>query len=559
MRLKKINLINFGPFKQYEVPFVVDHDAVLLLTGKNNEGKSNIIFALKLLNSALKSIGKSSHRIILDDEEFFRLPQQDVANILIGRMLHNYLGSSAEIRAQFSDNISVFVYLDENRDIIYADYDGHLPRNTDSMFGFVPPLGPLAEEEERLTLAHLRRSISTSLSPRHLRNHFAQILTREEFSLVQRIIRHSWQSVELLDFEYHPEDNTYKCFYREGRFDREIAWAGQGLQVWFQIISHLVRLRHSSILILDEPEINLHPEKQNDLVRILRDYYNGTILIATHSVELMNNVSVSHIIHVQKASKKPKIKTTDNRANLELVRSQIGSNFNLVASQFEAFELIIFTEDTFDFEIIDKIAKKIGIKRRAFNIPLHGFSEYRKAIYWCDAYNILIGRQIPYTVLLDRDYYPEDYLCNIKSELEKHQIMTEFTPGKEIENCFLEPRVLQILFTERTKEFDEFWENLFESEYLDCYGSFLTLHEKFLEKNLDTKTITKKYTPHFKQTWDNKEGRYNLIAGKKALSHVKQFYREQFHKNLSLELLIDALTMAYENEIRQFINKIYQI
>jgi len=38
------------------------------------------------------------------------------------------------------------------------------------------------------------------------------------------------------------------------------------------------------------------------------------------------------------------------------VRSQIGSNFNLVASQFEEFDVIIFTEDTLDFNIISQIA-----------------------------------------------------------------------------------------------------------------------------------------------------------------------------------------------------------
>src|SRR4030095_4827251 len=136
--------------------------------------------------------------------------------------------------------------------------------------------------------------------------------------MVQRIIASTWPSIELLDWERDFQDNSLKCFFKEDRIDREISWAGQGLQVWFQIATHLVRLRSSSMIVLDEPEINLHPEKQNDLIRLLSDHHSGNALVATHSVELMNNVSVSHIFHVRKKEASPAIKSTKNRAALEL-------------------------------------------------------------------------------------------------------------------------------------------------------------------------------------------------------------------------------------------------
>ena len=66
---------------------------------------------------------------------------------------------------------------------------------------------------------------------------------------------------------------------------------------------------------------------------------------------------ISHIINVQKSQRKPKIKTTTDRTFLEIVRSQIGSNFNFIASQFEEVDIILFTEDIDDFFIIDKLAQ----------------------------------------------------------------------------------------------------------------------------------------------------------------------------------------------------------
>ncbi len=331
MKLIKIKLENFGPFRSYEIPFSQGEHDCFLLTGKNNEGKSIIILALKLLSTALKSIGRTRYRRVIGYDTYYDLQRTDLQNINIGRLIHNYEADRATIEAIFDSGLSVTIVLDAVNDYVYADFIGDIINATD-IFGIIPPLGPLAENEEYLSRKHVLSSIDTNLAPRHLRNHLAQIITDEEFAMVQEIIAASWPPIELLHYERDIRDNTLKCFYKENRIDREISWAGQGLQVWFQIVTHFVRLRKTSIIVLDEPEVNLHPEKQNDLIRLLREYHAGSVIIATHSVELMNNVNVSHIIHVQKAKKRPIVKSTNERASLEIIRSQIGSNFNLIAS-----------------------------------------------------------------------------------------------------------------------------------------------------------------------------------------------------------------------------------
>jgi len=245
-------------------------------------------------------------------------------------MVHNYSDYIAEIEADFENNFQLKVYIDPSVDKIYCDYDGKIEKDFENIFGFIPPLGPIAEKENLIkNLPYLNANLKTSLAARHFRNHIAQNITNEDFEIIKQIIKNSWKGIELVDFNVdHFNENRISCFFKENGFEREISWAGQGLQVWFQIITHLVRLKSSSILILDEPEINLHPEKQNDLIRIIRQYFGGSIIIATHSVELMNNVNISHIIHVRKTHRKPKIKLTTDKKNLEQIRSHIGSNFN---------------------------------------------------------------------------------------------------------------------------------------------------------------------------------------------------------------------------------------
>jgi predicted ATPase len=561
VRIKELILKDFGPFKNYRISFIEQNEVCVLLTGKNNEGKSNIINSLKLLNAATRVINKTKQEISINGNYYYKLLRQDTEGILIGRMIHNYSKNTAQIIGIFHDHFKIKVYLDPKNEIIYAENEGRLPSDVQNIFGFIPPLGLLSENEDIVSKeSYLRASIDTSLAPRHLRNHFCQVLSEEEFDLVKHLIKKSWRGIELLNFEVDYRQGKIYCYYKEERVEREISWAGQGLQVWFQIVTHLVRLRNSSILILDEPEINLHPEKQNDLIRLLKDYFTGSVVIATHSVEIMNNVSVSHIINIQKKCNEPKIKSAKDRSYLNFVRSQIGSNFNLIASQFEEFDVIIFTEDIFDYSIIQQVADNFKIRKKAFNIPIHGFSEYQKCIHYKKAYELLIGKKIDYTSLLDRDYYPEEYLSAVRSRLVSEGIRVVFTPGKEIENLFLSDCVLNKLIPAAfSKDFRLVWENIFSSHRLDCYGSFLALHKQFLDRKLDIKTVTTKYSIIFDNCWTNFSRRHKIIDGKEALKTVRGFYRTRMHTNLTQAMLIDKLTGAGDQDVERFIEEIYHI
>lgn len=561
MRIKQLTLRDFGPFKRYKISFGDEEEVCLLLTGRNNEGKSSLINALKLLNAATRVINKKKQEIRIEGDCYYKLLQQDTEHLLIGRFIHNYSDNIAQVTGSFQNRFIINVYLNPHENIIYSDFDGPIPADVQSIFGFIPPLGLISENEDIIThLAYLKASIDTSLSPRHLRNHFYQILSDDEFDLVKHIIKKSWSGIELLNYEIDQQQGKVYCYYKEDRVDREISWAGQGLQVWFQIITHLVRLRNASILILDEPEINLHPEKQNDLIRILKDYYQGSIIIATHSVELMNNVSVSHIINVQKKHSEPKLKSTDDRMFLNRVRSQIGSNFNLIASQFEDFDLIVFTEDSSDFKLIQMIGEAYKLKCRAFNIPIHGFSEYRKCLPFKDAYSLLIGKSINYTAVLDKDYYPEDYLIKVKDNLESAGIRVVYTPGKEIENIFLFPKLLSELIPETiTHEFLAMWDQIFASLRLECYGSFLGFHKHYLDSRIDMKTITTLYTPVFESCWNNLNRRHLIVDGKEVLKILRGFYQRIYKTSLSQTILIEKLVNINDDSIKLFIEEIYHI
>lgn len=555
MKLKSLILEHFGPFDYYQLDLPTDDGACILLTGKNNAGKSSIIRALKLLDSAMKLARQSSQPI------FAPLPKKDTEDIEINKYIHNYkTDDTAIITGILDTNRNVEVYLDSADNTVSFGLPPYAHRSMAKLFGFIPQLGQLSERETLISQKHMLQSLNTTLAPRHLRNHFHYLITPDEFSLIKSITKDSWDGIELQEPKLDTQTSILYCLYKEGAFVSEIAWAGQGLQIWLQIITHMVRLSDVSTLVLDEPEIFLHPEKQHHLIQILREYYNGTIIIATHSSELMNNVDISHIIHVQKNTQKTKIVQVSDRNELEKIRGYIGSNFNLVASQFEDVELLLATEYQLDYDILHQLALAYGIKTKTQSVRISGFNNWKDSIHYKQAYSMFFGKQVKCSLLLDRDYYPQVYLDTIKDELTLHKINVVFTPGKEIENLFLEEDLLKALIPKGdSKELEDFLDEIYKNEYDNCFPRYVEFHLRFSAERkgkASYATTHRDLKPSFDANWNDKKKRHNLIPGKSTLAKLRVFFKEHYNMTLPTSLL--ATHLVETGNARELVVSLYQ-
>jgi hypothetical protein len=162
------------------------------------------------------------------------------------------------------------------------------------------------------------------------------------------------------------------------------------------------------------------------------------------------------------------------------------------------------------------------------------------------------------TIVLDRDYYPDEYLHKVKTDLRAEGIKVTFTPGKEIENIFLCPSFL-LSFVPRNhrSHLEQFLDNTFRSLRLECNSNYVSLHQQFLPTRLNVKTIIQDFVPKFDRLWEDQNARFNVIAGKSLLKAVRSFFRGQFRRNLSDQFLTGELVKQDLPEIQAFIKSAY--
>lgn len=554
MRLKSLILERFGPFAEYQLDLPADDKACVLLTGKNNAGKSSILRSLRLLDRAMKSATQSREPV------YGFLPKKSYEDVEISRLIHDYASDgTAMITGVFDTDREVTVEINSANNTVSFELPAYAHRTMGNLFGFIPQLGQLAEREILLGKPHVLRSLETTLAPLHLRNHIYQLLSEDERELLKNILDDSWEGIRFHDLNLDQNTGVLDYLYTENNVSHEIAWAGQGLQIWMQIVTHMVRLDGMSTLVLDEPDIYLHPEKQHHLIRVLKENFGGSVIIATHSPELMADNNITHVINVQKSLRNSKMFSVSDRSGLEDIRHSIGSYFNFVASQYEDVELLIATENQSDYDIVRQLSVARGIKTKIQNVPIYGFKNYKDAAYHKRAHALYFGKETRCSLLLDRDYYPEKYLRDVVEEMKRSGVKVVFTPGKEIENLLIDEEFLEILLPNSDKgELHRFLETMYQREYDNCWSKYLEFYHKSF--SAPPKAVSSTYLdfkPHFDSIWQDKRARHRLIAGKTALSELRVFFKDRYNLTLPTSLLVRRLAETHNKDATELISSIF--
>lgn len=546
--ITKLHILQYKPFSDYTVEFS-DRN---VLIGPNNAGKSTIVQVLRAADLALRFFNRTgqSEFTIAEDRIPFSLRN--------ARNLYALDTEVVEFYCEFGDGESVTLRLEEPGEGFVVRVEAR-DRRSSNTIGFLPPVGPLEEDERLLQKETTRRTMNSYLAPRHFRNlwyHYPERIDelREQLAL-------TWPGISLASNQPNPElshttGNLY-MFYEENRSEREVAWAGTGFQIWMQILTFLVRSNEEDILVLDEPELYLHADVQRKIGVAALDVRASQVIIATHSVEIINEVDPEHIVTIDHTL--PSSSRLFDVGAVQQAISKLGSTQNIQLSRLARTRKCLFVEGD-DFKLLRRMGANLGAVQweegRDFSVfPLEGFERWPllEGLDW--VFDNVLGEKIQAFVILDRDYRTDSEIDKVKQRLLRLGVRCHIWEKKELENYLLVVELIvdavaQLIPISTGNSRENFALNI--NQWLidigeglrnETHANMLAEYQKEQSRSgKDRVTVNREFEEGFSQGWQSDDWRLSHVGGKAALRMLNQRLQQHYKVSVSTARLASAMS-----------------
>jgi AAA domain, putative AbiEii toxin, Type IV TA system/AAA ATPase domain len=456
-RVARLEVENFKAFRRFSVRFGEDS----IIVGPNNAGKSTLVAALRATARMLRH-GRRRRADGHYGNGDFEGPGYGLGGIQLDLVTDN-------LRHEFADDVATTIRVtfdnggkltavwppgESDSPYFYLESKGGRRLRTpvevrDSLptLEIIPMLAPVEQEEGVRNEEYVLSQFDTRRASLHFRNQLAMLASQgpdrysEFLALVARWLPEV--TLERPIGDWTGDGYRYSLFYMEhtaSRVPKELFWAGDGIQVWLQLLLHVFYYDEASVVILDEPDLYLHPDLQRRLVRLLEEMPAQTIT-ATHSAELLGEAAPQSVVWVDKtrtsavAAPKPEV--------LAELSAAIGTGFNLGLARALRSKVALFVEGD-DMKILRLIATKIQAERvsKEFGITvisLKGFTnwEHLEPFAWLSSE--ILRSSLATWVILDRDYLSDAQVATIEQKLREIDIRAHVWMRKELESYLLSP------------------------------------------------------------------------------------------------------------------------
>jgi energy-coupling factor transporter ATP-binding protein EcfA2 len=369
----------------------------------------------------------------------------------------------------------------------------------------------------------------------------------DEFPAFQKLVEETWEGMTIskpeLELSFPPK---LAMFCTEGRVDRELCWAGFGFQVWLQLLTHITNSAAADILVVDEPEIYLHPDLQHKLFHLLKAA-NKQIILATHSAEIINEAEHDEVIVINKA-RRAATRVTDVDGLQDALFS-IGSGQNVHLTRLSRGRKILFLEGN-DFRILKRFAAQLGFKELANDlditvVPLGGFSHRQKIQNAAWTFEKVLKANIAISAVLDRDYRCSEEIDELVREARASVPCFHVLAGKEIENYLLVPSAIGRAISERLKDqkstkslskagLEELINNIAEDAKSTVLSQHISNRMRHFDRRTskDPATVANEAITYVDSEWREVSRRYLIVPGKQMLASLNT----QLQANLGISV-----------------------
>lgn len=562
VRISRLTFHHYKAFERYSLS--LDH--MNILTGSNNSGKSTIVGALRALAVALRSArSRQPERVRLGDHRPYGYHiKQSLLPISLENVATNYQDGDSRISFHLTNGNQLTLVFEEDGGCILLPESPKASIGSASAFrtnfpielAVVPVLGPVEHEEVLREPETVLGALATHRASRHFRSYWYHF--PDQFELFAELVANTWPGMSVSKPRLDLVNRQLRMFVAEDRIDRELYWVGFGFQVWCQLLTHIQRTNSASLIVIDEPEVYLHPDVQRRLLSVLREV-GPDVLVATHSTEIIAEADPGEVVLIDK--RKLSAERLKDIAGVQRAMTVLGSQQNISLTALARNRRVLFVEGDDDFRIIKRFAKRCGLSDLALGLglaamPSGGFKSWQRITVLAEGVGQALGTELMIAAVYDRDFLCDEEIQRIEDELKRSLTLAHIHKRKEIENYLLVPAALDRAIEKALQEraahgarievavpraadlLDELTEDLRE----DAEAQYVSKHCEFFKRSgRDAATLTKEALARFRPKWALLEGRTSILSGKDILRRLRQRLSTQLGVTLTDARIIDAM------------------
>lgn len=583
--MQHITTIKYSNYKSFG-QFSINLTSFNILVGPNNAGKSTVIGSLKILAEGVRK-AKSKKAILIKSPENTDIYGYEIdlnqVPVATENVFHNYDEETPAIIKFILSDKSLLQIFFLSRGICYMNYESDkviiktpadFKKYVNIEIGFVPILGPVDHKERLYQKEAARTALLTYTASRNFRNIWFHY--NEDFAEFKELVKNTWPGMDIDNPEINNTTGTptLDMFCPEERIPREIFWAGFGFQVWCQMLTYIIKNKHSSLFLIDEPDIYLHSDLQRQLLGVLKSL-GPDIIIATHSTELISEAELNDILLINKSNQAAK--RIKDPTQLRDIFQVLGSNLNPILTQIAKSKRVLFVEGK-DFGVFSRFARILKKERVANRgdfavVPVEGFNPTRLKAFR-EGIEKTIGSKILSAVIFDRDYRSESEISHELKELKIGNVFAHIHRCKELENFLLLPNGILRAINERIKESNNRTGkaivfntdiNLLLHEISDSFKhkiqaqlqSHRLKFEKSLNPRIDESTIIELILRDFDAQWTELPEKLKIVPGKEFLSSLNARLQNEYKITITTANIVSSIQKnEIPNELITLINEI---
>jgi predicted ATP-dependent endonuclease of OLD family len=201
-------------------------------------------------------------------------------------------------------------------------------------------------------------------------------------------------------------------------------------------------LNQPDILLIEEPEIHLHPALETIIMRYLKSIGNNCqIFITTHSTNFLDTAEMKNVYLVSR-------KGYNGSTSIQLINGQeaeesIPRELGIRLSSLFMYDRLVFVEGESDVNVIREWASICGINLAQASVGFVSMGGVRNFTYYATTNTIefLRKRRVLVFFMLDHDELGEDEIKKLNDQI-KDKGQLKVLKKRELENYLLCPRAI---------------------------------------------------------------------------------------------------------------------